>query len=239
MSRCIDIPVSWWTLERYTIGDVSPDEKALVEKHLAACPLCLARLKHIDVDDRPLPKLSVTPGAKTAREPWFYLGDWRLRVVALGAAAAMVLVLVLPLLPEDGPSSQQGRGVAERGGDPTFIVVRQRDGVVATNPSDYAPGDRFRLELTLPGTKARHVETVVFQEDDVYFPSDDVAVVTPGNHNILPGVFRVTKDADAPITICVILGPDLVDRAKLISDGPAALPGDAICKTVMYQAPER
>ena len=234
MSRCIDTPVSLWALERYLIDDVSPEERAEVEDHLAACPLCRTRLDAIDSDPRPLPKLSVAVPAETQRRAWLGLGQWRLAAVAFGAAAVFACFLMLPMLQKDDASPQHIGGVAARGGcEPVLTVVRERDGAIENNPSRYASGDRFRLELTLSGTKARRVEVVVFQEDEVYFPSEETALVTPGNHHVLPGVFRMT--GDTPFTICVVLGPDLPERSELVLDGQAALPDGALCRTLESQ----
>ena len=235
MSRCIDTPVSWWTLERYTIGEVTVEERAAVQGHLDTCPHCRIRLHSIETDHRPLPKLSVTAEAAAARRPWLDPSRWR-TVAAVGAAAAIVALLVLPNLREDQTSPRRPGNVAERGGAPALVLVREREGVVEENPRRYTSGDRFRLELTLSGNEPHRVEAVVFQGDEVYFPSDDVALVAPGNRNILPGVFRVT--GTAPVTICVVIGPDLPDRARLMSEGPEALPDEAICRTLTARTPE-
>ena len=234
MNRCTDTPISWWTLERYHIGEISPSEHAEVATHLETCPNCRTRLDSIIEDRRPLPVLALAAPRPADHRPWQGVLGRRTTAAILGAAVAIACVLGWPLLTDAPSQGPAGGGVAERGGDPVLTIIRERDGVVVENPRRYAPGDRFRLELTLPGAEPRGWDAAVFQGREVYFPSKNDAPVEPGNHVVLPGGFRVT--GSMPVTICVMLGPDLPERSQLKRDGPEALPKSAICQTLTTEA---
>ncbi|NOY28524.1 MAG: zf-HC2 domain-containing protein, partial [Oligoflexia bacterium] len=167
-------PVSWLRIERYHLGELSPEEQEEIARHLAACDGCRGILTEIEGDQRPLPALPALPplhveaAGKVVRGPARWWG-----VAAALAAAALGLVVVrapsnpanLPVnLPADLPPAQ----VTVKGGVLAVELVREHAGVHSQRPTDYADGDRIQVRLSCP--PGGHAEVAVIQGSALSWP---------------------------------------------------------------------
>ena len=209
---CIGEPVSWLRLERYALAELDGGAAAAVRSHLDACPACRAALTSIEADAVVLPALPARPAVIAAvKRPW---RRWTLGAglgVALAAAAVLVVWLRAPGV--DGPGRQtriKGAGVV------SLTLVRDRAGVIAFDPAEVAPDDRWKVQLTCGTPGLVNTDVVIYQAAGASFPLPP-QTITCGNAIAVPGAFRIT-DGDA--TICVALGR-VPDRARL-ARGPRA-----------------
>lgn len=113
-------------LEAYVDGELDAPERSRLENHLEGCPACrseLALASELRDRLRGLPSLDAPRGAvaavlETARQedraqrgpaPWSWLETlWARPLLAGGAAAAIVLAIVLALFPGDGGPAAPG-----------------------------------------------------------------------------------------------------------------------------------
>lgn len=136
-------PLSWLRLERYLLGELSTQERAQVEDHLAHCPQSRDRLQQIRGDTRPLPRPLPAPRPAPIRR-WGW--GWGLSVVPLAIALALLVLRPLPQGPESVPPAR----IQVRGGEIALTLVRERAGQVQRSPKAFAEGDRFLARLTCP-----------------------------------------------------------------------------------------
>jgi Putative zinc-finger len=218
MARCTSEPISWLRLERYHLGDIRGDERAEIEKHLAACPACAACLERIEQDEAvALPALPVRAPAKVVRM------RWPVQAVALVgtlAAAAAVLLAIRGAHPVDGEHPTLP-GTRVKGDAFAFTLVRDDAGRVAGTEGTYREHDRFKAIVTCPPGAGGAFDVVVYDASGVSFPLEPAGAVACGNEVPLPGAFRLTGPGDE--TVCLVWSAGgAVDRGKLAS-GPDAL----------------
>ena len=234
--NCIGEPVSWLRLERYALAELDGGATAAVRSHLDACPACRAALTSIEVDAVGLPALPARRAViAAAKRPWWLLRRplrarvaaspdagfarsekpalrvgrrWQLGGVGVALAAAAVLVLVLRTPDVDGP----GRRVRIKGaGVVALTLVRDRAGVIAFDPADIAPDDRWKVQLTCGTPAPLWTDVVVYQPSGASFPLPPQSI-TCGNAVAVPGAFRIT---DGGATICVAVSARAPERARL------------------------
>jgi len=156
---------------------------------------------------------------------------WRpLKWAAAGgvlALAAMLLVIFRPAPPEGDLSLAPPR-ISYKGGELALSLVRQRSGQIMHNPSTFAAGDRFQVQLTCPPSETVAVsEVVVFQQGKAYFPLQPSGTLACGNLVHLAGAFQLT--GRSPASVCVVVEEQPPDRALLSSQGAGALPANSVC----------
>ncbi len=224
---CVGQPVSWLRLERYALAELDGASAAVVRGHLDGCPACQAALATIEGDAIALPALPARRAVVVTApaRPWWR--RWSLGA-GLGVAIAAAAVLLLWLrAPDDGDGDGDGVGRRVRikgAGLVTLRLVRDRGGVVAFDPADVAPDDRWKAELTCGNPAPLWTDVVVYQAGAAAFPLPPQAI-TCGNQVAVPGAFRVT---DGGATICVAVGDRAPERARL-ARGPR---GPMVCAAV-------
>jgi hypothetical protein len=213
------VPVSWLRLERHALGELGPDERTEIARHLAACPGCRARADLIAGDGgRELPPLPTAPPSRsTTRHP-----GW-LAFAAVGAAAAALLVVWAR--PGDEPHLG-GRRIAIKGGEVTIELVRERAGSIAWEPTSFTADDRFKLLLTCAPPLQVYADLVVLQSDGPAFPGP-ASRIGCGNRIPLPLSFRITGPGAA--SICVAVDPDAPPSRAHLAGGEPAVPGPQVC----------
>jgi len=237
--KCIDEPISFFRLERYNLGELSPEETSQIHDHLTRCEACKKELATIAEDDsRALPALptgtTITTSTKTEtttatttttttanvsflRRAWPIAG-------ALAIAAAMLVFLSKPQ-PE-----VQGDGVRVKGDGVSFGLVRDDETMFEEGGASYHDGDRFKVVITCsPGSRTR-ADVVVWENGEPSFPlsADDVAC---GNKVALPGAFRAT--GIMPMRVCLLTSDaGTIDRDHVKRVGPSGTP-DAMCKMLL------
>ncbi len=223
MSACTAQPISWLKLEQYRLGELSADEMRRVEAHLKECEVCRASLESIRQDEavpKPLPEV-------TRKVPWL---RWVTAGAALAAAAALLLVLLVAdwkrALP-DVPGSK----IAFKGGELSISLVRERQGRILHDPESFAPGDRFKLQVTCPPSEEIFWNVVVFQDDGSSFPYVPEEPLKCGNRVPLPGAFSITGKSAAIVCLVVSTGP--LDRGSLSLGN---LPPGTVC-TILRSVP--
>jgi hypothetical protein len=134
-------PLSWLMLERYALGELSPDERKDVEARLARSEADRACLAEIMADQSELPPLDEVSPIASARKP---RASWLGWSAALAAAAAALLVVLHRPAPEELDQHVKGSDVALR-----LISDRQGD-----DPTRFSAGERFKLQITCPPASA-------------------------------------------------------------------------------------
>ena len=222
---CISTPLAWFVIEQYRLGDLDRAAATETERHLADCPACAEVFAYIAHDDVSLPPLPTRLASRNKRR-----AARRIPYPALlGLSAAAGLVFVLLTVFTAAPKAPT-TGIAVKGGDFTFSLVRQRGGTTMENPTQFEDGDRFRLLITTPSAADVPVEVVVFQGDEAFFPYPEAIAAQPGNAKGLDGAFTLTGNRDA--LVCVIAGAPVPSRETLEESGPSALPKNSFCQTL-------
>lgn len=208
-------PLSWLLLERYALGELSPTERAEVERRLAESEVDRACLAQIQNDQSALPPLPATdttgaprdrstasaPGAATLHKlP--RRGGWIVVTSGLCAAAAAALLLFGPKRNVDGPESSQPALPALddgiKGSDVTLRLTGERQGV---DPKSYGLGERFKVEVTCPPRLSSSLRLFVFQAGEVFEPLPTSTPIACGNLVPWPGAFAL--DGDEAAEVCV------------------------------------
>ena len=214
-------PLSWLTLERYALGELSAAERALVEQRLASSAQDRQCLDVIRSDQTVMPPLPVVPlraKKKSARLPvWGSL---------LAAAAALLLMVLRPDQTDEPGEITPSR--ATKGGDVSIVLASERQGAGART---FATGERFKVLVTCPLTFATPLRVLVFQDGQRFEPLPQ-ARLTCGNLVPWPGAFEL--DGAGDVEVCATwsaaapsarsvreLGPD----AACVRLKPAAEPG--------------
>ena len=197
MSAPIEEPLSWFTLERYALGELDDEATRQVERRLQQSAEDRACLDAILQDDSELPPLPIPlgrpgprPGRALSRPSYWALST------ALAAAAAMLLVL----LRDDAPALKAIRHVesGEKGGDVALVLTSDREG---QNPETFAPGERFKVLVTAPTWFEEPLRVVVFQGGERYTPLAQGEPLPHGNLVPWPGAFAL--DGDEAAEVCV------------------------------------
>ncbi len=224
MNACHE-PISWLRLEHYHLGELPPQERALVQSHLQGCPCCATQLQEIEDDARTLPPLPVP--LPELSNPWWR--RWQLLVPAAAAPAfAVALALLVLLPPEQGDIP--GSRVAYKGGELAIALVRERAGTIQQDPASYIDGDRIKVLISTPPGE-HSWDLALFQSDEVFFPLQTGTL--QGRNRAPVGAFRLTGPGDA--TICALVGAP-PERALLQQQGPPALGEGAACLTLAQVA---
>lgn len=201
--KCIDQPISWLELELHALGESQRPQE--IDEHLSACDACQEVMRSIDEGVQSMPALEI-PAAASASPRW---RTWR-----WSFALAPALLLLFVLLREGSAPSPQG--TRSKGGDPSFELIRERDGQLL-QPTHFRPGDRFKLRLSCAGGK-RAVDLVVQQAGQLFYPWPATRV-SCGNDVVVPGAFSLSG---GPARVCLVLsGEEPPVRG--------AIPDDALC----------
>lgn len=207
-------PLSWLTLERYALGELSASARRDVEARLAASPEDRACLDSILQDTSELPPLptSVVP-LKSPRKPKTPL------LVAASTALAVAAAALLLVRSHAVPGSRRlYAGV--KGGDVALALVSDR---VGRDPSQFSEGERFKLLLTCPPNFTEPAKVLVFQGDQRFEP---LPTERPACGNLVPWSGAFALSGDERVTVCVAWG-DALEAAT-----PRALGDDAVCTTL-------
>jgi hypothetical protein len=229
---CVGEPISWLRLERYRLQELAPDQRGEIEQHLHACDACRACLAHVG-KELVLPPLPARETRVTGRAWSRAQVRWIAAGGALAAAAATVLLVLRPASPGLEPPQ---RTLTIKGGELAIGVVRERAGSIAHEPVSFAPGDRFKVVLTCPPDMRPHVDVVVFQAGEAFFPLPHTRLAQCGNAVALPGAFALDGAAEA--LVCAVISQSELPRAALAARGVAGLPKTSVCHALV-PAPAR
>ena len=186
----IDEPLSWLTLERYSLGELPPEERARIERRLLLSPADRACLEQIRGDLSELPPLPIPLHGTRARR----LPRAALLSTALAAAAAMIALLRTPEV--DIPSQRTLDGV--KGSQVAIALYSDRGG---EHPREYSAGERFKVFATCPPELTKPMQVVVFQARQSFTPLGPARVLACGNRVPLPGAFSL--DGDEAAHVCL------------------------------------
>ena len=206
-----DEPLSWLTLERYALGELSPDRLAEVEARLADSPRERALLGEIENDTAAfdLPPLPVPLASRLWRvPPTTWLGG------GLVAAAAALLLMIQP----DPAPGMPGASVQMKGGDVAIRVVAQRSA-----EGRFAQGESLKVQFTCPPSFEWEPGVRVFQGDGVYDPLPGWSGAC-GNQQPWPGAFAL--DGQQPAHVCVVW------ETGLGASRPDEVGEDGVCTTL-------
>jgi hypothetical protein len=236
---CRNEPVSFLRLERYLLGELAEHERVRVHAHLgecAACRSCFDELIATEVQlpsllpttvDRlasPLPDIVPIDRSRAVRHVAF--ARWSVGGATLALAAAMFLMLHVG---EDRvvlPSAT----TRIKGGELALVLVRERDGDIARDPTVFDARDRIEASVSCPPSAApAYWDFVVLQAGRAFFPLRNAAPISCANDVALPGAFRLTGKDSA--TVCIVLSDRVLDRHQL-SRGAAAFPKSTACLTL-------
>ena len=214
---CTGVPVSWLRLEQYHAGDLSPEERDEIARHLRACDACASCLARIVDDDRALPPLPVL------RPRRLQPGRAAAFASALALAATVLFFVGRRPKPEaEAADRTKGTGIA-------FTLVRESEGLLPEAGGVYRDGERMKALVTCPPGLRASWDLVVLENGVAAFPLAPSEVAC-GNEVPMPGAFRVT--GRERMTVCLVWddgGP--VDREALRHAAPETLP-NALCKTL-------
>jgi anti-sigma factor RsiW len=224
VSTLIDEPLSWLTLERYVLGELSASERAQVEQRLAESQEDRACLASILSDSSELPALPELPASDLSRVASIESArkkrhGWALLTTALAAAAAMVLAV---LEPGALPSASRQVSDGTKGGEVAIALYGERLG---ERPGQFAAGDRFKLLVTCPAWLGRRLHVVMFQGGRRYQPLAGVTDFACGNRVAWPGAFAL--DGDDAVDVCVTWS----DRAA-VAESARELEPEVVCERV-------
>jgi hypothetical protein len=212
-------PLSWLVLERYALGELSPSERADVERRLAESEVDRACLAQIQNDTSALPPLAArgpsgganaperappgavaADGAKVHKLP--RRGGWIVASSGLCAAAAVALLLFGPRRQSEDPEpTRPGQAALDdnvKGSDVTVRLTGERQGA---EPKHFGLGERFKVEVTCPPRLSSSLRLFVFQGDEVFEPLPTPTPLACGNLVPWPGAFAL--DGDETAEICV------------------------------------
>jgi hypothetical protein len=211
---CSSEPISFLRLERYLQGDVQPNERAKLETHLGQCGVCrqcYESMRAETIELLPLP-LPVTP-ARERRDFRTHVARAWPQLTAAAIAAAGVMVMLWSRTPELEPRLPAQR-VRIKGGELAIELVREHAEMIATDPTQFAPGDRFQVRVSCPPGEPRYWDVVVFQAGELFFPLRPEARLDCRNGVTLAGAFVL--DGTASASVCVILDErSPLNRARL------------------------
>jgi hypothetical protein len=185
-------PLSWLTLERYALGELSAEERAEVEARLAASEVDRACLAEITSDKSELPPLAgsavstLKPSKKRRRNQW-------LAGSAALCAAALALIAVLRE-PAHLDDHVKGSEVALR-------IVSDRQG---SDPTRFSVGERFKVQVSCPPSLSETLRLFVLQGEEVFEPLPRDASFRCNNLATWPGAFAL--DGAQSADVCMYWG---------------------------------
>ncbi len=206
--------LSWLTLERLHVGDLSPSAAEAAQKHLQTCAACQSNLHTITADARPLRPLIAAPASAPVFTPHNQTPTtkpaprrWWIPSLVAAAAALCVAVLMWPMPPPayispNTTSPTTPHQLTPKGGARTLTVIRERAGLVTTQPQSYRAGDRFRLEVSCSPPAQLYWRVEVQQGQETFDPYPTHPPVLCQNNASIPGAFRMTTGGE-PVTICL------------------------------------
>jgi hypothetical protein len=223
---CTGTPISWLRLERLHAGDVDARERREIEAHLSACDACAECLAKIEADaGAPLPLLKTA--ALSPRAP---AKVHVLRKAAPAIAAIAVAAGVLLLVSRKPHELEPVPGARPKGGDVSFILVRDDEQSVDGSAGSYRDGDRLKAVVTCPPGMKASWDLVVYERGEAAFPLAAQSDLACGNAVPLPGAFRTT--GRERMTVCLVWTDGaLVDRDALRASAPSSL-AHASCKVL-------
>jgi predicted nucleic acid-binding protein len=194
-------PLSWLTLERYALGELSASERREVEAQLAESATDRAILAEIRADVSQLPPLPCDPprSLELARQrrrkrAWLALS------AGLCAAAALLLVV------RDRNDASLGAGPnvydGIKGADVALRLVSEQQG---PEPRSFGEGERFKAEVTCPPALSGSVRLLIFQGNECFEPLP-ASALSCGNLVPWPGAF--TLDGSSPADVCLYWGAE-------------------------------
>ncbi len=184
-ATCIGEPISWLRLERHALA-----ADAAVADHCAACAACRQCLDEIRGDLVALPVL-VVPAKRARRFAWL--------AFALPAVAAVAIAIVIVRPRPEPPRGELLAGV-KGVGDVRVELVRERAGAIAIDATTFAPGDRFKVQITCAAAGGAFVDVAVIDAGAVDHPLGPTQIAC-GNGVAVPGAFAIT--GERPNEICV------------------------------------
>jgi hypothetical protein len=193
-AACVGTPVSWLRLEQLELGQLAEPERVAIAAHIDGCAACRDCRDQL----RSAPAVALRPLVVPPPRP-------RWRWLALGttgfAAAAAIAMAIVWILRGGAPGGLPGPRVAVKGGEIAIHLVRESGGSTALEPTEYLPGDRFKVRVTCPPGR-RAAAVTVYQSGRVYRPLAE-ATIACGNDVGIPGAFRL--DGDQPARVCLQL----------------------------------
>lgn len=175
---------SQFRLGLFAAGDGLPQERASLEAHLDACPACsqivedeLAyRQEFHQTHERAgfLAAVRVRAAEPEAKGGW---STWWMPTLALGAAAALVLVMLLVIQPWQGQQGDpEGVRIKSEELEISYLVVEQGRLVVAEPGRVVHPKERIQFRISAPRGGFVHVVGVdQAGKVSVYYPRPDEA----------------------------------------------------------------
>lgn len=228
--NCTQEPISRLKLELYHLGELPAEKRGEIQHHIDTCGACKAALDYIANDDRVMPPLRIPA---PSRQMSFFDTIIRQHLFVWTATAAIAVVaLFFMILPEDNHSfeTEQDTLANVKGGDAAIYIVRNRDGVVDENPAAFQEGDRFKIFVTYLGNNPAKWDLAVFQGDKVYFPLTPTNTLPAGARTPLQGALSL--DGSEPASICIFVGNNKPDRARLAEEKHNSMSAAAACKTL-------
>ncbi len=231
---CTGTPISWLRLEQYHAKELVEKDAEEIRAHLAECEACTACLAKIVLDDA-----SALPPLPAPQKKVSFLRRAAPALTAFAIAAGILLVIrrAPPVGEPDASAPAPSVAIARiKGGDVSFVLVRDDESFVAEAGGPYRDGDRFKAVVTCPpGTNATY-DLVVYERGDASFPLAAPTQLPCGNAVPMPGAFRLT--GTAPLTVCVVWNDGPTDRAWLSRMPYHALPSARCMTLTPARAPE-
>lgn len=237
MTPCIGQPISHWKLERYQLNELRAAETQAIDAHLQACEVCRACLTHARHAPE-LPELLALPVQSRApsrmqsrvksRSPFERVRKWFAPLEVRGAFGLLVAAAAIALMlrSNDGPGHEPpfipGARLDAKGGELAIELVRQHRGSLA-DPRRFAAGDAFKVLITCPQRERMHVDVVVYQGGETFFPLPSTQLDSCGNRRNLQGAFALDGAHDA--VVCAVISSHALPpslRAQL-ARGPGSL----------------
>jgi hypothetical protein len=184
--QCIGEPISWLRLERHALA-----ADAAVADHCAACAACRHCLDDIRGDLVALPVLVVP--VRKRRFAWLAFA-----LPAVAAAAIAIVILRPHPEPQHGELLAGVKGV----GDVRVELVRERAGAIAIDATTFAPGDRFKVQITCTAAGGAWIDVAVTDAGAVDHPLAPTQIAC-GNGVAVPGAFAITGDRSNEICVTV------------------------------------
>jgi hypothetical protein len=187
-------PISWLMLERYALGELSAEERRLVDARLSTSAEDRALLASIVAGAAELPPLPASApismaAERTKRRP---IG----RVALLGGMLATAAVVLLVRVTHTEPAPYAG----VKGSGLSLRIISDRQG---PEPKTFAPGERFKVAVTCAAQPAHSLRLLVFQGGERFEPLPEHAPHC-GNLVEWPGAFAL--DGGEPASVCLYWG---------------------------------
>jgi hypothetical protein len=216
-------PLSWLLLERYALGEVSAEERTLVEARLAVSAEDRACLAAIRADDSELPSLPTLSSADRPK-PVVSARKKRSPLFALSAVMAVAAALFMMFRPHDLQQAVHERGDTRvKGGDDIALTLVSDS--QPGSPRTFSPGERFKLLVSCPPTLRVPLLPLVFQAGQRFEPLPRAETFACGNREPWPGAF--TLDGKAPALVCIAF-----TQAAMHARTAKELGSGAVCATL-------